>query len=143
MQEAFLDLVAEIRAEGRTVVLSSHNMAEVERACDRVAMVREGLLLEVEEVSSLLARSPKHVRVVFAEAVDTAAFRAMTNVHVASVDERAIELQVSGDLGPVVREVARHAIADFTCERPSLERTFVALYEDGRRAVAATREGPT
>jgi ABC-2 type transport system ATP-binding protein len=140
MQEEFLGLVDEMRAEGRTVVLSSHNMAEVERSCDRVAMVREGLLLEVEEVSSLLARSPKHVRVVFDEAVDGAAFRAMANVHGVQVAGRAIDLLVSGDVGPVVREVARHAIAEFTCERPSLERAFVELYENGRRA-AATGEG--
>ena len=42
MQEEFLRILAEISAQGRTVLLSSHNMAEVERACDRVAMIHEG-----------------------------------------------------------------------------------------------------
>ena len=50
MQREFLALVAEVRAGGRTVFLSSHNLPEVERACDRVGIIREGRLVDVSTV---------------------------------------------------------------------------------------------
>ena len=131
MREEFIKLVAEIRAEGRTVLLSSHYMAEVEQCCDRVAMIREGELLEVETVSSLLARAPKHVRIVFAGAADPEPFAALPGVSDMRADGRAVEFQVKGHIDAVVAETAKHAIVDFVSERPSLEHTFVQLYRDG------------
>ena len=54
MQREFLALVAEARAVGRTVFLSSHNLTEVERSCDRVAIIREGRLVKVATVAALV-----------------------------------------------------------------------------------------
>ena len=61
MQEEFYRLVAELREGGSTVFLSSHNLAEVERICERVAIVREGRLVTVETVSEVLGRAFRHV----------------------------------------------------------------------------------
>lgn len=131
MQEEFLVIVDELRAAGRAVLLSSHNMAEVERCCDRVAMIHEGSLLEVTEVPSLLARSPKQVRAVFATAVDASEFEAIEGVEHVVVDGADLQLTVGGSLDAVIRAVARHEIVDFECGRPSLEAAFVQLYRGG------------
>jgi ABC-2 type transport system ATP-binding protein len=56
MQREFLALVGEVRAAGRTVFLSSHNLGEAERACDRVAIIREGRIVAVESVEALPSR---------------------------------------------------------------------------------------
>lgn len=129
MQEEFLRIVDEIKDEGRTVLLSSHNMAEVERACDRVAMIHEGRILEIETVTSLLERSPKAVRAVFTAPVSADLFSALPGVTDVVVDGNAVDLKVSGSVDDVLGEVARHSTIDFTCERPSLETAFVQLYE--------------
>ena len=61
MQQAFYAILDELRAEGRTIFLSSHVLSEVERVCDRVAIVRRGRLVALEDVGSLLARRERNV----------------------------------------------------------------------------------
>jgi ABC-2 type transport system ATP-binding protein len=131
MQEEFLQIVDEIRTQNRTVLLSSHNMSEVERACDRVAMIHEGRVLEIEKVSSLLSRSPKEVRVMFVDEPVAAAFAAIDGVSDVQTVGSALSLKVRGNVDAVLREVAKHKVIDFVCERPSLESAFVQLYENG------------
>ena len=61
MQRAFYEILDELRAAGRTVFLSSHVLSEVERVCDRVAIVRHGRLVALEEIGALLARRRRTV----------------------------------------------------------------------------------
>lgn len=130
MQEEFKRIVHELRDEGRTVLLCSHNMAEVEEVCDRVAMIHEGALLAVETVESLLARSPKHIRIVFEQAADAADFESLTGVSGLRIDGAAVELETVGEIDSLLRRAASHRIVDLVCERPSLEQAFVRLYRD-------------
>ncbi|MBJ7458435.1 MAG: ABC transporter ATP-binding protein [Thermoleophilaceae bacterium] len=134
MQEEFLRILAEISALGRTVLLSSHNMAEVERACDRVAMIHQAKVLEIATVSSVLERSPKEVHAIFAAPPSLGRFASIDGVSAARVDGNALELRVRGNVDAVVRAAAELEIVDFVCERPSLEAAFVQLYEDGPAA---------
>jgi ABC-2 type transport system ATP-binding protein len=132
MQEEFLRILEELRDAGKTVLLSSHYMAEVERACDRVAMIHNGKLLEIAHISDLLARSPKQVHVVFSAPVDPAEFASLAGVSNLTADGATLDLQVSGSIDPVIHAAARHEVVDLISERPSLESAFVQLYrEDG------------
>ena len=70
MQREFLAIVAEARTAGRTIFLSSHNLPEVERACDRVAIIREGRLVDISTVSDLAASHWRSVSLVLAEPPD-------------------------------------------------------------------------
>lgn len=130
MQEEFLHIVGELRDEGRTVLLSSHNMAEVERACDRVAMIHEGRLMAVSTVDEMLARAPKHVRAVFAHDASPEQFRPLAGVSNLTAAGTVIEFDVTGEIDAVLHAVAAQQVVDFTCERPSLEHAFVSLYQD-------------
>jgi ABC-2 type transport system ATP-binding protein len=82
MQEEFLAMVAEERQRGCTVLLSSHELDEVERVCDRVGIVRAGRLVAVERVSELLAKTQRRdrVEVEFAEPVELEDVRAIPGV---------------------------------------------------------------
>jgi ABC-2 type transport system ATP-binding protein len=82
MQEEFLALVAEERERGCTVLLSSHELDEVERVCNRVGIVREGRLIAVERVADLLAKTQRRdmVEVEFAEPVELEDVRAIPGV---------------------------------------------------------------
>jgi ABC-2 type transport system ATP-binding protein len=131
MQEEFLRILDELRDAGKTVLLSSHNMAEVERSCDRVAMISSAKLLEITDVSTLLARSPKQLHAVFSAPIDAEEFSSIAGVSDVHVDGATLELKINGSIDQVIHATARHEILDLIVERPSLESAFVQLYRGG------------
>ncbi len=130
MQEQFLTLVAEERAAGRTVLLSSHDLDEVQRVCDRVGLIREGRLIAVETVDELLGRASRRVTVRLAGAVDAGALAALDGVSDVHADGDAATFRVTGDLDGVVKALAAHTVVDLEVVRPSLEEVFIGYYED-------------
>jgi ABC-2 type transport system ATP-binding protein len=132
MQEEFLALVGEQRKAGKTVFLSSHDLDEVQRVCDRVGIVREGRLAAVERVSDLIEQSYRRVRVEFAEPVEPQEFARLPGVQSTEADGRVLTFTVSGPLDGVVKQAARHQVVDMEVGHPNLEEIFVAMY--GRAA---------
>ena len=129
MQEEFLAFVAEERDRGRTVFLSSHELDEVERACDRVGIIREGRLVAVENVAEITGRSFRHVTIDFAHPVDPAEFRRIPGV--AELERDGTPADASrrhGDLDRVIKAAARHPVADIELVRPTLEEIFLTYY---------------
>ena len=61
MQRSFYEILDDLRADGRTIFFSSHVLSEVERVCDRVAIIRAGRLVALEEVATLIARRKRNV----------------------------------------------------------------------------------
>jgi ABC-2 type transport system ATP-binding protein len=133
IQQVFFDLVREARAEGRTVFLSSHVISEVDRTCDRVAIIREGRLVRVGALDAIRDLSHHDVVLRFAGPVPTAAFEALPGVSDVVAADGIIRMRVSGPIGPVVREAGRHELLDVESHEPSLEETFLAAY--GRESV--------
>jgi ABC-2 type transport system ATP-binding protein len=128
MQEEFLALVREQRQNGGTVFLSSHDLDEVQRVCDRVGIIREGRLTAVERVSDLLEQSYRRVRVEFAEPVDEQEFARLPGVQSVEPDGQVVTFTVSGGLDAVVKQAARHEVVDLEVGHPNLEEIFVAMY---------------
>ena len=130
MQEEFLALVREERERGCAVFLSSHELDEVERVCDRVGIIRDGTLIAVENVADLLAKTPRRASVEFSEAVDVGALRGLPGVSDLSVDGTKIEFRVAGDLDAVIKALAAHHVIDFELAHPTLEEVFLGYYQD-------------
>ncbi len=128
VQHTFQALVREVAAAGRTVFLSSHVLDEVDRTCDRVAILREGRLLAVERVEQLRARSIRHVSISFDDPVVVADFAALPGVRSARGDGRQVELDTTGTLDAVVKLAAQHRVVDFVSEQADLESVFLAFY---------------
>jgi ABC-2 type transport system ATP-binding protein len=128
MQEEFLTLVGEQRDQGRTVFLSSHDLAEVQRVCDRVGIVREGRLIAVERISELLERSYRHVRIEFGAPVDPREFASLPGVQSIEAEGAALSFTVSGSLDAIVKQSALHEVVDMEVGHPTLEEIFVAMY---------------
>jgi len=139
MQEEFLDLVREEREEGTSVFLSSHELDEVQRACDRVGVIREGRLVAVEDVAGLTGRSYRHVAIEFSAPVDVAEFRQLPGVSELQAEDNRVAFKVEGALDPVVKAAARHPVRDIEVTRPSLEEVFLTYY--GREGARDGREG--
>jgi ABC-2 type transport system ATP-binding protein len=132
VQQAFYGLVREAQAEGRTVFLSSHVLSEVERTCDRVAIVRDGRLVRTGRVDTLRDLAHHQVELRFPDGVPTAEFAALPGVSEVVVEDHTLRLRIAGPITPVLQVAARHELVDFLSREPSLEETFLAEY--GRQA---------
>jgi ABC-2 type transport system ATP-binding protein len=128
VQQAFYELVREARAEGRTVFLSSHILSEVERTCDRVAIIRDGRLVKVDRTEALRDLAHHQVELRFADGVPAAEFEALPGVSDVSVEDHVLRMRVSGPITPVVQAAARYELLDFVSREPTLEETFLAQY---------------
>jgi ABC-2 type transport system ATP-binding protein len=129
MQREFLALVAEARTAGRTVFLSSHNLPEVERSCDRVGIVRDGRLVDVTSVQALLASHWRAVNLVLGAEPDPEAF-ALPNVRVLAVTGRMVHLMIQGDVNALLRRLATLDVRDVSIATPDIEDVFLGFYED-------------
>jgi ABC-2 type transport system ATP-binding protein len=138
MQQAFYAILTGLRAEGRTIFFSSHVLSEVERVCDRVAIVRAGRLMVVADVSALLARRRRRVTVRWRGATpDLSELPGLADVAV--VGDR-ITATLTGEIAPFVRAVASPSLDDLTIEPASLEEAFLEYYADDEPAVKAAGE---
>jgi len=130
MQETFYQLLAELKRRGRTVFMSSHVLSEVERVCDRIALLRQGdlvLLSAVEDVRKLAAR---RVRVSFGEDVRiNPGFPA--GHEIVSLGPREWKLRVEGVLGPLMSILAALPVSDLEVEEPRLEDVLLKYYRGG------------
>jgi ABC-2 type transport system ATP-binding protein len=131
MQEEFLAVVTEHRDRGGTVFLSSHDLDEVERVCDRVAIIREGRLVAVEDVEEMRGRAYRHVTVRFGDRVDAAQFADVAGVQDVTRDAATLRFRVQGGLDPVIKAIARHRVEDLEVTRPTLEELFLTYYGHG------------
>jgi ABC-2 type transport system ATP-binding protein len=130
MQRAFYDVLDELRAAGRTIFFSSHVLSEVERVCDRVAIVRRGRLVALEVVEKLLERRKRNVEIRLA-GDDALALDGVPGVsNVARTADGRVTCQLEGDVGPFLAAIAGHRITDLTIEPAHLEEAFLELYAD-------------
>ena len=134
MQEEFLTLAAEERARGTTVFISSHDLGEVERICDRVGIIRDGELVAVEAVAEMRGRAYRNVAVTFTEAVDPSSLATLRGVEGLEVDGPTVRFRAIDELDAIVDEISRHGIADLEVTRPTLEELFLAYYDRGMQA---------
>lgn len=130
MRSEFARLAREVTAEGRTVFWSSHELDEVQRLADRVAIIKQGRLITTETVEHLRASTPQTVHARFARSLDPALFAGIGGVSVTSYDGRDIQLRVTGAIGPVLRAVADHDPVDFTAQHAGLDELFLAYYRE-------------
>ena len=126
MQQAFYAILTDLRAAGRTVFMSSHILSEVERVCDRVAIIRRGQLMALHGVEELLARRKRRVQLRWGGAApDLSGVPGLLDV---AVDGDRISATLLGDVAPFVRAVASPALVDLTIEPARLEEAFLEYY---------------
>jgi ABC-2 type transport system ATP-binding protein len=128
VQQSFYSLVREAKGEGRTVFLSSHILSEVERTCDRVAIIRDGRLVKVDSVEGLRDLAHHAVELRFADGVPAEAFMGLPGVSDVKVEDHTLHMRVFGSITPVVQAAARYELLDFVSREPTLEETFLAQY---------------
>jgi len=132
VQQTFFELMREQVKDGATVFLSSHILSEVERSCDRVAIIREGRIVQTDRVDALRDLAHHQVELRFEGKPPEAEFEKIKGVSDVTVEGHIMKLRVFGSITPVVQAAARLGVTDFLSREPSLEETFLAQY--GREA---------
>jgi ABC-2 type transport system ATP-binding protein len=127
MQRAFYEILDELRAAGRTIFFSSHILSEVERVCDRVAIVRGGRLVAFEEIPALLARRKRNVEMRLAGPPPS--LERVPGVSEVRVADGLLTCRLEGDVGPFLSAIAGAPITDLTIEPARLEEAFMEFYE--------------
>ncbi len=127
MQRAFYGILDTLRAAGRTIFFSSHVLSEVERVCDRVAIIRRGQLVAVEEIAGLLARRRRNVTM----RIDGVPPHLDGVGGVSRIESRdgLVTCRVDGDIGPFLAAIAGAKVTDLTIEPAHLEEAFLEFYD--------------
>jgi ABC-2 type transport system ATP-binding protein len=136
IQGRFLDLVAESRAAGQTVFMSSHVLSEVQQCADRVGIIRDGRLVAVEAVEALRRRAVRRVEIEFDGPVPLETFAGLPGVLDARIDGSTLCCHLAGRADELVKAAARFGVANLAVEQPDLEELFLAYYrgEEGEDA---------
>jgi beta-exotoxin I transport system ATP-binding protein len=127
MIQAFCQTVYELRRNARTVFLSSHVLSEVEKMCDRVALIRRGRLVEIRTLRELRQQSTRRVIVEFSRPVDVAC-PARPGLTLVTREPSRWVLEVNGPLGPLVSCLAGLPVTDLMVETFTFEDYFLERY---------------
>ena len=128
VQQAFQGLVREVVSEGSTVFLSSHTLSEVERVADRVGIIRQGRLTEVEGVQSLKQRAVRQLQITFAHDVPADIFAGVDGVREAAVDGAHARVSFDGGMESLLRVAMAHDVVDLQSVDADLEEIFLDYY---------------
>jgi len=128
MQNEFQRLLRETIAEGRTVFLSSHELDEVQRVADRVAIIRAGRLVVTDTVRALRRRAPQTIELRFATPVAPAVFETVDGVQRVTAEGNRITLQTTGQLAQLLRVIADHDPLDVVARHADLDELFLTYY---------------
>jgi ABC-2 type transport system ATP-binding protein len=131
MQEVFFAQIAEAKARGASVFMSSHNLPEVRRTCDRIGFIKNGKLIAEQTLADLTASASHTFDITFADiapASDLARLKRLT-ITPSSHDPKHITVEVQGELTPFLRTIARHKVLQLDQREVNLEKEFMRLYE--------------
>jgi ABC-2 type transport system ATP-binding protein len=127
-QQTFQELVRESRDDGATVFLSSHVLSEVEEACSRVGIIRDGRLISDMPMDQVHELRYHEVELQFEGDVPEAAVRAADGVSDVRVDGRRLKCTVRGSFTPLITALQHGRVVNMVSREPTLESIFLSYY---------------
>jgi len=127
MQQKFFDLIAEENKKGATVFFSSHILAEVQALCNRVAIIKDGSIVRVEDMNTLGAAHYKKV-IVKGDQLNESGF-SFEGVTELKAEAGKIQFYYNGDINRMIKAISTEKIQDILIEEPSLEEIFMHYYK--------------
>ncbi|MDN4075081.1 ABC transporter ATP-binding protein [Fictibacillus terranigra] len=128
MQQKFFDLLKEENKKGATILFSSHILSEVQKMCDRVAIIKEGELITVEKISTLQENNHKKIKIETKQPVDAGWF-AVDGVTNIESDGHKISFLYSGNINIIMKKLAEMELSNLWVDEPDLEEIFLHYYE--------------
>lgn len=128
MENVFQETVAEAKARGASVLLSSHILAEVETLADRLSIVRNGAIVETGTLADLQGQALTSIHATLERVPDVSELAALHEVHLDG--NRLVASTEAGHVGEAMTLLAPYGLASLTVEPPSLESLFLRLYDN-------------
>ncbi len=130
IQQEFFRLLREENQRGATILFSSHILSEVQKLCDRVAIIKDGTIIKVEEIRTLLENATKRFRLEFAGQPNPSAF-SLEGVSDLVAENHSVSFLFRGRINDITKVVAEQDLVDFLVEEPDLEEIFLHYYAKG------------
>jgi len=139
LQKVFNEFLLEEQARGKTIFMSSHIMSEVEKVCHRIAVIRKGELVTVEEVETLREKAGQRVTVEFGDPVIEEELTRIPGVSMVKKSNGHYQFNVSGSMDPLIKALSRHEVIRLQVEEAPLEEVFLKFYEEPEKTTTVTR----
>lgn len=130
MQNRFIELVLEEKKKGTTILMSSHIFEEVEKTCDRTAIIRAGKIVAIEDMQSLAQKRKKIYTVTLQDTIAAKHFAADSGITVLNVQENKVQLVVQQKPAEVLKKIAAVNPLDLDIKTQSLEELFMHYYSE-------------
>jgi ABC-2 type transport system ATP-binding protein len=130
LQRTFNEFLLQEQARGKTIFMSSHIMSDVEKVCQRVAVIRQGEIVTIEEVEKLRQKAGQRVTVEFGDAVSADEVARMPGVSMVTSHNHAYHFNVSGSMDALIKALSRHEVLRLEAEEAPLEEVFLKFYEN-------------
>jgi ABC-2 type transport system ATP-binding protein len=127
MQEEFYRLLFEVQNKGKTIFFSSHNLAEVEKICHRIAIIRDGKLVALETLESLKKKKVRRLKFILKEPAEELK---LPGANLVMQKDLYYEYLVEGDMKPLLQKLSSLPIDDLIFPEPDLEEVFMAYYRE-------------
>lgn len=127
MQQKFFNLIKEENKRGATIFFSSHILGEVQKMCNRVAIIKDGSIVNIQDIKTLQKDNYKKIEVSAAD-LDDKRF-AVAGVSNLTKDNGALKFFYKGDINQIMRIILEKEVSDVTIEEPTLEEIFMHYYE--------------
>ncbi len=129
IQQQFFHLVKEQNQKGATVLFSSHILSEVQKLCDRVAIIKDGTIIKVEQIKTLLENATKRFKLEMAGPPDASVFASIEGVSDLTAENHSVSFLFRGHINQITKVIAEQDLVDFLVEEPDLEEIFLHYYE--------------
>ena len=127
MQHKFFDLIREENKRGATVFFSSHILGEVQRMCNRVAIIKEGKIIDIKDIKTLQKDNYKKIHLI-AEDLDEKSFQ-VEGVSELVKENGTLRFFYKGDINEIAKLIGGARLTDLTIEDQTLEEIFMHYYE--------------
>ena len=128
MRQEFYALLRELKNKGRTILLSSHVLTEVEKICDSAAIVRDGKIVAVEDIHSLRTKNYKILEITSKGPLDRKKIRPLKNITGLEFMGNMMKCHLHGDIDPLLKAIGKNYIIDIESFSPGLEDIFIKFY---------------
>ncbi len=132
MQEAFFELVRRNKARGATLFISSHNLSEVQKVCDRVGFIRKGRLISELTIGDFVKETAQVYDISFAKEAPLMELKRIPRIKIKVHTPRYVSIKMRGDLTPLFTVLAKHRVHSLDRRESSLEEEFLSYYRGGK-----------
>lgn len=129
IQQKFFNLLKEENKKGATILFSSHILSEVQKLCDRVAIIKEGRIIRVQKISELLENNYKRFKLDTATKVDKEFFAGIKGVSDLLISDSSVNFLYRGRVNDITKKIASLDLNNMLVEEPSLEEIFLHYYK--------------